>query len=135
MFAPETLRQLIDDPTVNPVIQALSRIDSAILLPSLPTLLESFYEFTNRNRTGLFSHPQQTTYTTTDLVRASTIDFYNACDDLICLPNDESSDVWDARLQLLSVVEEKGVFSGAQLKIRSIISEKCRSAVDELRSR
>lgn len=135
MFAPEALRQLIDDPAVNPVIQALSGIDSAVLLPSLPALLKSFHEFTNRNRTGLFSHPQQTTYTIIDYVRASTIDFYNTCDDLIYLPHNVSSDIWDARLQLLSVVEEKGAFSSAQLKIKSILSEKCRSAVDELRSR
>lgn len=135
MFAPETLRQLIDDPTVNPVIQALSRIDSAVLLPSLPALLESFYEFTNRNRTGLFSHPHQTTHTTIDYVRASTIDFYNACDDLIYLPHEESSDVWDARLRLLSVIEEKGAFSSTQLKMKSTLSEKCHPVVEELRSR
>jgi len=135
LFAPETLRQLIDDPAINPVIQTLSRIDPAILLPSLPTLLESFHECANRNRAGLFSHPQQTTYTIIDYVRASTVDFYNACDDLIYLPHDKSSDVWDARLQLLSVIEEKGAFSSAQPKVKSILSEKCRSAADELRSR
>ena len=126
---------MIDNPAVNPVIHALSRIDSVILLPSLPAVLGSFYEITNRNRTGLFSHPQQTTYAIIDYVRTSTIDFYSACDDLIYLPHDESSDVWDARLQILSVAEEKGAFSSAQSKIKSILSEKCRSAVDELRSR
>ena len=129
------LRQLIDDPAANPVIQALSRIGSQILLPSLPTLLESFHEFTSRNRTGLFSHPQQATHTTTDCIRTSTIDFYDACDGLISKSQVEPSDIWDARLQLLSVIEEKNVFSGPHPKIKPILSEKCCLAVDELRSR
>jgi aminopeptidase-like protein len=135
LFVPETLRQLIDDPAANPVIQALSRIDSAILLHSLPTLLESFYEFINRNRTGLFSNPQQATLTITDYIRASTADFYDSCDGLIYVSQVNLSDVWNARLQLLSVIEEKNVFSNAQPKLQPILSERCRLTVDEFRSR
>jgi len=126
---------LIDDPVANPVIQALSRIDSAIVLPSLSTLLEFFYELTNRNRTSLFSHLQQTVHTITDKIRASTIDFYNACDGLICTSHVDPSGAWRARLQLLSVVEEKNLFSGAEQELKSILSEKCRLTVDELCSR
>lgn len=135
MFVPETLRQLIDDSAANPVIQALSRIDPLILLSSLPTLLGSFHEFVNRNRTALFSHLQQANHTATDYTRASTIDFYNACDNLINMSQAEPFDVWNARHMLLSVIEEKNIFSGAQPKIRSILSDKCRLTVDELRSR
>ena len=135
LFPPETLRQLIDDPIANPVIQALSRIDSGILLPSLPALLESFHELTNRNRTGLFSHLKQAAHTVTDNIRASTVDFYNACDGLICTPHIDASGVWPAHLQLLSIIEEKNVFFGAEQELKSILSEKCRLTVDELRSR
>jgi len=135
LFAPETLRRLTDDPAANPVIQSLSRIDPAIVLPSLPALLESFHEFTNRNRTGLFSHPQQANHTINDNIRASTINFYNACDGLIYVPHVEASDMWDARLQLLSVIEERNVFSGAQQQLKPMLSEKCRLAVNKLHSR
>ncbi|KAF9647481.1 hypothetical protein BDM02DRAFT_3187912 [Thelephora ganbajun] len=134
LFSPETLRQLIDDPAANPVIQALSRVETAVVLPSLPALLESFHELANRNRTSLFPHSQQATHTIADNIRASTIEFYNACDGLIHVPQVEPSCVWVPRLQLLSVIEKKNIFSGGQPRITQILFEKCRLAVDELRS-
>ena len=134
LFAPEMLRQLIDDPAANPVVQSLSQIDSAIVLHSLPALLESFHEFINRNRTTIFFRPQQAIHTVTDTIQASMIDFYDTCDGLICTSRVGVSDVWDTRLRLLSVIEEKKVFS-AQQKLNPILSEKCRFTVNELRSR
>ena len=135
LFGPETLRQLIDDPCSNPVIQALSRIDPTTVLPSLPALLESFYEFTTRNRGHLFPRPQPATHTITDGVRESTMGFYDACDGLICASRVAASGMLDARLRLLSIVEEKKVFSGDQRQLKQILSEKCRLTVDELCSR
>jgi len=78
---------------------------------------------------------QQAVHTVTDNIRASTIDFYNACDDLICTSLVDTSGVWRARLQLLSVVEDKNVFPSAEQGLKSILSEKCRLTVDEFRSR
>lgn len=135
MFGPETLHHSIDDPVADPVIQALSKIDPAIVLPSLPILLESFHEYITRNRTSLFSHPQQTIHAAADNIRALTIDFYSACDGLTRVSQVKASDARNARLQLLGVIEENNVFSNAQPKLNSILSEKCRLTVDELRSR
>lgn len=135
LFPPETLRQLIDDPAANPVVQALSRTEPTIALPSLSALLESFHEFTSRNRAGLFPQLQQATRSITDNIRASTIHFYNACDGVIYVSNVNASDMWHTRLQLLSVIEEKNVFSGVQQESKSILFEKCRLTVDELNSR
>ena len=106
-----------------------------IVLPSLPALLEAFYESITRNRAGLFSHQQQATRAVSDKVRESTISFYNACDDLILMPRVAASHVWDARLRSLSILEEKSVFSSAQQHLKSKFSEKCRFAVDQLCSR
>lgn len=135
LFSLEVLRQLVDDPISNPVIQALSQVDPTVVLPSLPVLLESFHEFTTRNRANLFSHQLQATHAATDKVRESAIGFYNACDDLICTSHIPAPRVWNARLRLLSIVKEKKVFSSAQQHLKPILSDKCRLAVDQLCSR
>ena len=135
LFSPEVLRQVVDNPVSNPVIQALSQVDPTIVLPSLPTLLESFHEFITRNRAGLFSHQQQATHTATDKVRESVIGFYSACDDLICVSHIPALRVWNARLRLLSILKEKKLFSSAQQHLKPILSEKCRLTVDRLCSR
>lgn len=135
LFVPGTLRQLVDDPVSNPVIQALSRLNPTTILPSLSTLLKSLHDFMARNRADLFSRLQQEPRITANHVQESIINFYNACDELICVSHVAAPEMWDARLRLLSVVEEKNVFFGAQDQSTSILSEKCRLAVAELRSR
>lgn len=125
----------MDDPISNPVIQALSRIDPTIALPTFPALLESFHELATRNRAVLFSHQQQTIHNIADKIRELAIGFYNACDNLICVSRAPASHLWDARLRLLSIVEEKNVFSSSQQHLKPILSDKCRSTVDQLCSR
>lgn len=105
------------------------------MLPSLPALLESFHEFASRNRAGLFSHSQRATLTTTDNVCAATIGFYDTCDDLVSASHVDALSAWHARIRLLSIIEEKNVFSNAHQELKLTLSGKCRLVVEELRSR
>jgi hypothetical protein len=112
LFNIDTLRQVHDDG--HPLFLALGKIPAEHVQPKLADIFLSFVRCTRRYRNALFG--QSSTHTpvaVAEQLHDRCFSFFDSCQNLLGVPNPTIM-AWQARLRLLTVVEEENLLSSSR---------------------
>lgn len=114
MFNVDTLRQVHNED--HPFFLALQSITGELVQPMLPRIFSSFVQNTKKYRNALFAQGSgHTPAAVTKQVHEASFSFFDSCEVLFSAA-DLTPLMWEARLGLLTVVEEEHLFNSNQLE-------------------
>ncbi|KAJ7706421.1 Urb2/Npa2 family-domain-containing protein [Mycena rosella] len=118
IFNIETLRQVHNED--HPLFLTLKNIPDKLVQPMLPRIFSAFVQCTRKYRGALFGQSSGHNPTAVaEQVHAASFSFLDSCQVLLGVSNPTIL-TWEARLGLLTVVEEENLFSSIELDQTSL---------------